>query len=162
MDLVYLGKLVNTHGIKGEVRILSDFEYKEAAFKIGNTLIIDDDRLVINSYRTHKNYDMVTFKDINDINLVLKYKGSNVYISKDSLDIDGVLYQDLIDMDVYDLDNNYRGKITDIYHSKKYDLLVVSDKKEYMIPYIDEFIKKIDTKNNKIVIEYIKGLEDED
>ncbi len=160
MDLIYIGKIVNTHGIKGEVRILSDFEYKEEVFKINNKLIVDNNELIIKSYRKHKNYDMVTFEGIDDINDVLKYKGLDVYIDKDLLNIDGYLFNDLIGMEVYDIDNNYRGKVIDVYRSKKYDLLVVLNKKKYMIPYIESFVREI--KNNKIIINYIKGLEDED
>lgn len=161
MDLVYIGKLVNTHGIKGEVRILSDFKYKDSAFKIGNTLIIDNDNLVINTYRVHKNYDMVTFKDIYNINDVLKYKDSNVYIKRNDLNISGILDQDLIGMSVYDKDK-YMGKIVDIYRTKKDDLLVVDGIKKHMVPNIPIFIKNIDIKNNKIEVNYIKGLVDED
>ena len=60
MDKVYIGKIVSTHGIKGEVRIISDFLYKEKVFVVGNKLIIDDKEYTINSYRSHKNYDIVT------------------------------------------------------------------------------------------------------
>ena len=73
MNLVYVGKIVNTHGIKGEVKIISDFEYKDQIFKIGNKIFVDDETLEINSYRVHKNYDMITLKGFNDINEVLKY-----------------------------------------------------------------------------------------
>ena len=48
---VYLGKIVSTHGIKGELRIISDFEYKDKAFKVGTHLIIDDEKYLIKSYR---------------------------------------------------------------------------------------------------------------
>ena len=74
MELIKIGKIVNTHGIKGEIRIISDFKYKKDVFKVGNILYVDDDKLEINSYRVHKNFDMVTFNGINDINEVLKYK----------------------------------------------------------------------------------------
>ena len=73
--MLYIGMVAGTHGIKGEIRISSDFKYKDLVFKKGNHLYIDDDNLVINTYRVHKNYDMVTFENINDINDVLKYKG---------------------------------------------------------------------------------------
>ena len=63
MDKVYIGKVVTTHGIKGEIRILSDFKYKDKAFCIGNELIINNDILHIKSYRIHKGYDMVSFKE---------------------------------------------------------------------------------------------------
>ena len=64
---VYVGKIVSTHGIKGEIRILSDFDYKEKVFKVGNKLIIENKEYTIKSYRKHKNYDMVTFIDRNHI-----------------------------------------------------------------------------------------------
>ena len=50
---VYLGKIVSTHGIKGELRIISDFEYKDKAFKVGTHLIIDDEPYLIKIYRKH-------------------------------------------------------------------------------------------------------------
>ncbi|MBQ1551268.1 MAG: hypothetical protein IIZ67_04110, partial [Bacilli bacterium] len=51
MNKVYIGKIVNTHGIKGELRIRSDFPYKDRVFLIGNNLIIDDKEYNIKSYR---------------------------------------------------------------------------------------------------------------
>ena len=73
MNLIYIGDIVNTHGIKGEVRILSDFKYKKDVFKKGNYVYVgyDKDKLKLNSYRVHKNFDMVTFEGINNINDVL-------------------------------------------------------------------------------------------
>ena len=161
MNLICVGKLVNTHGIKGEVRILSNFKYKDIVFKVGNTLIINNDELIINSYRIHKSYDMITFKDITDINDVLKYKGLNVYVDRDKLNIDGILDEDLIGLKVYNQDK-YMGEVVDIYKTKKDDLLVIDGIKKHMIPYIDEFIKKVDIENKRIDINYIKGLVDED
>ena len=161
MDLTYLGKIVNTHGIKGEVRIISDFEYKKEAFKTNNQLVIDNDILTIKTYRKHKNYDMVTFKEKDDINDVLKYKGSKVYIDRDNIKFPGILNQDLIGLEVYD-NNTLTGKVVDIYKTNQYDLLVIDGIKRHMIPNIDKFIKKIDLNNNKIEVNYIKGLIDED
>ena len=162
MNLIFLGKLVNTHGIKGEVRIISDFKYKNQVFKIGNELIINNKQLVIDSYRVHKNYDMVTFKGISTIDEVLKYKNGDVYFDRDKIAITGILNEELIGLDVYDLDSIKKGKVIDIYKTKQYDLIVIQNKRKYMVPYIDEFVKKIDINNKKIIINYIKGLEDED
>ncbi|MDE5539223.1 MAG: ribosome maturation factor RimM, partial [Bacilli bacterium] len=57
MEYVYLGKIVNTHGIKGEVRVLSDFERKDLVFKKGFALFIGEkkEKHIINTYRRHKN-----------------------------------------------------------------------------------------------------------
>ena len=84
---VYLGKIVSTHGIKGELRIISDFEYKDKAFKVGTYLIIDDEKYLIKSYRKHKNYDMVTLNDFKDINEVLYLLKKKVYKLEEELNL---------------------------------------------------------------------------
>ena len=85
MDKVLIGKYVKTHGIKGEIKIKSNFKYKDKVFKIGNLVIIGDKEFTINSYRVHQEYDMITLKGINDINEILPLKGSQVFVYKDSL-----------------------------------------------------------------------------
>ncbi len=58
---IYIGKFVNTHGIKGEIRILSDVAYKKEIFQKGNKLYIGKNKtpFIIQNYRVHKNYDMI-------------------------------------------------------------------------------------------------------
>jgi 16S rRNA processing protein RimM len=163
MEYLYLGKIVNTHGIKGELRILSDFKYKDLVFIRDFKIYIGDNKeeKIIDSYRPHKNYDMVIFKDIFNIDDVLKYKGKSAYINKDDLKLDNNMYldTDLMGIKVYD-DDKYIGIVTDIMEMPKNDILVVmSDtKKKFLIPYIEPFIKNIDIKNNKIIIESIEGM----
>ena len=67
---IYIGKFVNTHGIKGEIRILSDVAYKKEIFQKGNKLYIGKNKtpFIIQNYRVHKNYDMITFENVTDIN----------------------------------------------------------------------------------------------
>lgn len=157
---IYIGKIVNTHGIKGEIRILSDIDYKKDIFKIGNTLYIGKNKtpLIIKTYRVHKNFDMVTFNEINDINEVLKYKGENVYINKDEIKIDGYFDEELIGLEVYT--DKLIGTVKDIRKGYQ-DLLVIEGKKEYLIPKIEPFINKIDIEDKKIYINSIEGLIDE-
>lgn len=159
MEYIYIGKIVNTHGIKGEVRIISDFEYKDKVFVKGMILYLNKkQQLKINTYRVHKNYDMVTFVGINDINEVLPFKGDNVYIDKNSIIIDGYFDEDLIGMTVIG-DNIEIGKVEKIIKNKAHKIIVVSGNK--MIPYVDEYIKDIDINNKTININLIKGLIDE-
>ena len=70
MKYIIIGKIVNTHGIKGELRILSDFKYKDKIFKKGFPLYI--------GYTKEK--------EIININEVLKYKGEYVFINKEELE----------------------------------------------------------------------------
>lgn len=161
MDLIYIGKLVNTHGIKGEIRIISDFKYKNTVFKPNNYIYINDNKYKIKSYRRHKIYDMLLLDEINSIDDVLPLKGLNVYINKDEYVFDGFLDEDLIGLDVYD-DLEYKGKVVDILKTVKNDLLVIDGIKRHMVPYIDEFVKNIDLEKRRIDIKYIGGLDNED
>lgn len=160
MDFIYLGKIVNTHGIKGEIRILSDFNHKELVFVPKFHIYVDKkEEFIINTYRVHKNYDMVTLEGITDINQVLHLKGKNVYINRD--DITGVVFdEDYIDLEAYT--DHLVGKVIDIRKGIKYDFLVIKSKKEYLVPKIDEFVENIDFDNKKIYLKNIKGLIDED
>ncbi len=160
MKLVYLGKFVNTHGLKGEIRIISDFEFKDDVFKVGNSIYIDNNKYIINSYRKHKNYDMVMLEGINNITDIESYKGANVYIDIDEYNFEFV-YSDLIGIDVY-MDGKYKGKVIEILKSKLYPILKIENNGNYLVPYTDIFIKKIDLDNNSIIINSIKGLFDED
>ncbi|MBQ9071574.1 MAG: 16S rRNA processing protein RimM [Bacilli bacterium] len=161
MNLIYLGKLVNTHGIKGEVRIISDFKYKEVVFKKGSKLYIDNKSYIIETYRVHKNYDMVKLDNINSIDDALNIKGLNVYINRDEYEFNGYLDEDLIGLSVYD-NEKYKGKVIDIYKTNNHDLLVIDGIKRHMVPNINNFVKEVDLDNKKIYIEYIGGLDNED
>ena len=159
MKLVYIGKYTNTHGLKGEIKILSDFEYKDKVFNVGNEIYIENTKYLIATYRTHKGYDMITLEGVSSINDIEDLKGSNVYIDNDYYKFEYV-YSDLIGFGVYD--DKYRGEVVNLEKSKLYPLLKVKYNKEYLIPFIDNFIKKVDIDNKKIYINYMKGLYDED
>lgn len=150
MNYIKVGKIVNTHALKGEVRIISDFEYKNRVFKIGNLLYIgeDKDKLVIESYRVHKQFDMIKFVGIDYINDVLKYKGSNVYIDKDTLSLndDELLVEDILSMSVY-VDEKFIGKISEYRSDNGNKVIRVNNK---FIPFNSNFISKVD-KNSKII-----------
>jgi len=161
MDLIYIGKVVNTHGLKGEIRIISDFKYKKDVFKINNILYINNNDYKINSYRYHKIYDMVTLENINNIEQSEQLKNLNVYINREDYNFNGYLDEDLIGLDVYD-DSLYKGKVVDILKTSVNDLLVIDGIKRHMVPNIHEFVKEVDLNNKKIYIEYIRGLDNED
>ena len=159
MTLIKIGKIVNTHGIKGELRLLSKFPYKNKVFINNMKIYIDKkDIEVINTYRKHKNFDMITLKGYSNINEVLKYKGKYVYVDNNDIVLDNNKYldEDLIGLNVIYEDNN-KGIITDI---ERYDKTVLfnikGNDKEYLIPYNDNLIDKIDINDKKI---YIKDME---
>lgn len=161
MKFIKIGKIVNTHGIKGELRIISDFKYKDKVFVKDFNIYIGPDKIKekITSYRKHKQFDMICLASYNSINEVLKYKGLYVFIDKSDLKLapNSYLNEDIIGLDVIVLNNNI-GKITDVIKNVKGELLVINNK--ILVPYYDVFVKKIDIDNNKIYLNYIDGLFD--
>ena len=156
MNKLYIGKIVNTHGIKGELRIKDNLTTKQRneIFKIGSNLIIEDKSYKITSYRVHKDYDMVTFEGFNNINEVLFLKGKKVYKSMDEiyLNNDDVLDSELITYKVKTTDN-IEGKILDIEETgNNYKILrVLIDNREVLIPYHKDFVK-IDSNKKEVLV----------
>lgn len=159
MNYLYVGKLVNTHGIKGEVRIISKFRHKNLVFIKGFKLYIGREKkeYEIETYRVHKGFDMIVFKDNYDINLIEHLKGSFVYVNKDDIKLEKneVLAIDLINFDVI-ITSKKIGVITEILDTPANEVLVLDTK--IMIPYVKDFIKEIDLKNKIVVVNYVKGL----
>ena len=162
MKYLYIGKIVNTHGIKGEIRILSNFKFKEKIFIKGMKIYIGKNKVeeTINTYRHHKQFEMITMDGYSNINEVLKYKQQQVYINKDDLKLDSNEYldEDLIGLNVK-VNNNIVGSIKRIEKNPHQDLLVVkTTKKDCLIPYVSDIIEEINFKEGYISIKDIKGL----
>ncbi|MGM9835062.1 MAG: ribosome maturation factor RimM [Bacilli bacterium] len=161
MEYIKIGKIVNTHGIKGELRIKSDFERKDLVFKKDFPLYISKDKKkeIISSYRVHKDFDMVTFVGYTNINEVLNYLKKDVYILKSDLNLkdNEYLLNDLIGMDVED-NSEIIGKITDFVYNNSNVLLVVNGVKQFYIPYNSYYIENVDTKKKIVKTNNAKDL----
>lgn len=160
MEKVYIGKIVNTHGIKGELRILSDFEFKEKAFKVNTEIYIDNEKHIIKSYRKHKNYDMITIDNYNNINDVLYLLKKKVYKMKNELDLsdEEILDSDLLTYKVIDKNKNC-GIIKEIFLASPTNKIIrVLFDKEVLIPINSPMIKKIDKKLKIVEVELIDGM----
>ena len=159
MEYLFIGKLVNTHGIKGEVRLLSDFRYKKEVFKKNFTFYIGNDKkeFIVENYRPHKKFDMFIFKGYYDINAVEYLKGSNVYINKEDLILkeNKILAVDLIGFSVI-IDGKKVGFITKTIDTLANEVLVLDN--DIMIPYVNDFIININKEKEEIIIKNVKGL----
>lgn len=158
MKYVCIGKLVNTHGIKGEVKLLSNFEYKDKAFVVGMNFYIGEDKekVTVNSYRHHKVFDMVTFKEYNYINDVLKFKGKLVYVLKPDLALDNnsILDRDYIGMNAY-YEGVLVGKVKDIIDNNGYKLMLIGTK---YVPFNKEFISSVSVTKKELILKNVEGL----
>ena len=153
MELVQVGKLVNTHGLKGEVKIKSDFERKDLIFKKGKKLIIDNTEFVIKNYKVYKDTDLLQFEGYIHINDIEQYKGYLVYIDRDKLDLPegDYIYADLVGMKVVNSKGNF-GSVIDYTNNVNPLLEVVFDNKTYYIPLKSDFIERVSIKENNIYV----------
>ena len=134
MKYVSIGKIVNTHALKGEVRLISNFEYKDRVFKSGVRVYIGQFKTeeIIETYRPHKQFDMIKFVNINNINDVLKYKGEVVYVDEEILKLDDneLLDHEYIQMEVYNFDKLV-GKIEEYRNDNGNKMIKVNINKNF-------------------------------
>ncbi len=160
MDKIYVGTIVSTHGIKGEIRIISKLEQslKEKVFKVGYSILINDKEYKLRSYRRHKNYDMVLLDDFNNINDVLFLMKQKVYI--DSKYIELSAKEDFeLNYKEYEVitSDKQKGVVKALEETgNNYKIIrVVVNNKEELVPYNEHFLKKIDSSKKQVEIELL-------
>ena len=157
MEKVYVGKIVNTFGIKGELKIASSFEMPERVFKKGQQILIGETTHVITGLREHKNHYLTQIDDLDNINLVLIYKGQSVFVERSLLNLTETEYlmDDLINLELYE-NNELIGIVTEVINDKVNPLIKIN--KQFYIPLKANYIIKVLLNEKKIVAQNIKGL----
>lgn len=163
---IEIGKIINTHGIKGELKIISSSDFEEERFAVGNSVNIQFGKelipMEVASFRRHKGCLLVAFKDLMNINFVEKYKGCVISVDSDEmqeLDEDEVYFYQLIDCKVIDEENNELGMVVEIIETAAHDILRIrnDEGKEVLIPYVDAFIVDVDVDEKVIIVHLIEG-----
>lgn len=160
MKKVLVGKIVSTHGIKGEIKILSDFQFRDKVFKVGKKLLVDDSVYEIKSYRHHKNFEMVTLNDYHDINDVLFLMKKKVYIDEEELELDDteVLDEELVTYEVLTVDGS-KGIIKEIFlASPENKIMRVEFDREILIPLKSPMVKEINKSKKQVIVELLSGM----
>lgn len=163
MEYIQIGKILNTHGVKGELKVEVYTDFKEERFKKNTKIYLGDEyiEVIVKSFRMHHDFMLLTLKDLEDINLVLKYK--NMIIYKSEKDIkpldDGFYFRDLQGLEVF-VDGIKKGVVLKAETGMSSDYLRVKNNegKEVLIPILDNFIKSVDLKNQRINIVNMDGL----
>lgn len=152
MKFLNVGKIVNTFGIKGELKIVSRFEMPEKVFLKGNKLRINNNTFLITNVRFHHHNYLVELNNIKDINEIEYLIGNDVFFNEDDLHLQDSEYliSELVGYKV--LDNNKEvGTITDYDDNKINPLIKVNDK--FYIPIKGNFIKKVNKDKKEIITE---------
>ena len=157
MEFLEVGKIINTHGLRGDVKVVAwtdlpeDFEDIPVVYIKKKT---GDEKLTVSKIKYQKNNLIVKFKEINDINEAEKYKGLIIYADREDLwELeDGVYYiADLIGLEVYD-ESGKIGVIADVFNTGANDIYDVKrdGKKNLLLPVIDDVVKEIDIENGRV------------
>ncbi len=129
-------------------------------FVVGNKIIIDHVEYTIQSYRVHKNFDMVTLNDFHNINDVLFLLKKDVYFDKDSLKLnhDEYLDEELLEYQVV-TEDGLSGKVVEIFKASPTNKIMrVLFDKEYLIPMNSPMILNIDKEKKEILVQLLKGM----
>lgn len=161
-----VGVITNTHGLKGEVKVFPTTDDINRYKKLKEVIINPENeniKLKISSVRFFKNLAIVKFDGINDINDVEKYKGKDLYVTREDavpLEENEYYIADLIDMDVFDEQDKKIGILYDVMQTGANDVYVIKmdNDKELLLPVIDETILDVDVENKKMKIHILDGL----
>ena len=168
MEFLEAGKIINTHGLRGEVKIVTwtdtpeDFEVLEHLYVKRKT---GDEKLTVENIKYQKNNIIVKFKEITDINVAEKYKNLVVHADRDEFGElpEGVHYiVDLIGLDIVDENGGKIGVLYDVFNTGANDIYDIKrdGKKNLLLPVIDDVVLDIDIEGKKITVKVPEGLDE--
>lgn len=172
VEYLEVGKIVNTQGIKGEVRVLSQTDSPQERYKKGAKLMVfikgkDPIELTITNHRKHKNFDLLTFEGYPTINEVEPLRDGILMVPKaelSELNEDEYYYYEIIGLEVYKESGEKLGEVKEILSPGANDVWVVQrqDKPDALIPFISSVVKNIDLEQQKAYVEIPEGLLDDE
>ncbi|MBC1286666.1 ribosome maturation factor RimM [Listeria booriae] len=164
-----VGKIVNTHGLMGEVRVMSQTDFADERFVPGNELFLfaknskKPEKLVIKTHRKHKNFDLLTFEGIVGINNVERMKEGMLKVPESQLgdlEENEFYFHEIIGCEVYTEEGELLGTISEILTPGANDVWVVQQKgeKDKLVPYIADVVTSVNIADKKITISVMEGL----
>lgn len=169
MDAMFtVGRIVNTHGIKGEIKVMPTTDDPKR-FKKLKSIFVERKTMEtyeIESVRYHKDFVLLKLKGIDDMNAAELLKGSILKIDrKDSLPLkeDEYYISDLFGLQVFTEEERFLGELVDVIETGSNDVYVVRKQdraKDLLLPAIKQVIKKVDIAEQKMTVHLLEGLEE--
>lgn len=153
------GQIVNTHGIRGEVRVLPWADSPE--FLLGfRRFFLDGREMSVQSSRVQKTCVLIKFAGVDTVEQAAALREKEISISREDarLPEGSVFIDDLLGMEVTDQHGTVLGKLADVLTMPKNDVYIVRGAEEYMIPAVKEYVKHIDIAGRKMQVVTIEGM----
>lgn len=172
VEYLEVGKIVNTQGIKGEVRVMSLTDAPEERYQKGAKLTVflkdqEPVELTVASHRKHKNFDLLSFEGYTSINEVEAFRDGILMVAKtelSNLENNEYYYYEIIGLDVYEETGEKLGQVKEILAPGANDVWVVQreGKADLLLPFISSVVKNIDLDKQKVEVEIPEGLLDDE
>ena len=161
-NLIEIGQIVNTHGVKGHLKVVP---WVDDVYDFDNMkhLYIGENKYLISEVKYHKNVILIKLKGVNTLNDALAFKNSILKIERDFFKLEEGRYfiVDLVGCKVVSEDGAIIGTLIEVFPTGSNDVYVVKDKDNHLkyIPAIKDVIISVDIENKIVVINLIEGLE---
>ena len=167
-DLLQVGVITSTHGVRGEVKIFPTTD-DPARFKKLKKVILDTGKenleLEIAGVKFFKNMVILKFKEFDNINDVEKYRQKKLFVTRENavkLKKDEYFIADLIGLTVWTDEGEELGELTDVLQTGANDVYAIRmlDGEEVLIPAIKDCVKEVDVEGGKMTVHLLPGLLD--
>lgn len=159
-EMLEAGRIVNTHGVRGMVKIEPWCDSVEF-LKGFKRLFIGGEQFNVLAASVHKEHLLAALEGVDTLEDAIRLKGKVVSIARADAKLpEGRFFiADLVGMEVRDLSRGVLGKVVEVMTLPANNVYVVRGEKEYLIPAVDEFIRSTDIENRVITVEIIDGME---
>lgn len=174
MNNVRIARIVNTFGVRGQIKVISETDFPEERFKVGQKLMIIKDEkvleeLTVSSSHISKGTYIVGFEEYDNINYIEHFKGGWLAIDADQqqeLPEDEYYQHEIIGLTVKTIEGRDLGTIKEILALGSNDVWVIkrheAKKKDVLLPYIEEVVKSVNLETGEVLVELMEGLVDDE
>jgi 16S rRNA processing protein RimM len=156
-DTIDAGYVLRAHGVRGIVRIKSTVDLSRL-----DTLFLGEQQFTVRHASRDKQDWLVTLEGVLDRDAADALRGKKLRLPRAAVPVaaDELLVADLVGCKVYDVAGTALGEVTGSFDSGAHEVLEVraADGKEFMLPFIDAFIREVDTDGKRIVCDPPPGL----
>ena len=160
LEFITAGQIVNTHGIRGEVKLVSWCDTPEALAAV-SAYYIDGAPVKVRTARVHQGNVLALLEGVDDVDAAMKLKGKTVRLRREDLPppAGGYFLADILGADVLDADSGEKlGVLTDVLFPSSQKVYVVKGERELMVPAVPEFISEVNVDEGFIRVRLIEGM----